>query len=93
MERDQTLSKIISDISKDHPKGLTDDDIHDIVSFQFIAVRHAISNRKFIELPRLGRFLVKEGRDKFLSPEKRFYEPHMKSSREELSQDDTEGTE
>jgi len=36
--------------------------------------------KRFIELPYFGRFYVKEGRDKYLECDKRFYEPHMKDT-------------
>ena len=45
-----------------------------------------MEQKRFIELPYFGRFHVKEGMDKFIEPEKRFYEPHMKSSNSSTSE-------
>lgn len=80
MLTDKTNSKIAQQIA-DATKGkLTDEDVINIVSFQFETVRDAMIDKRFVELPKLGRFYVKEGRDKHIEPEKRFYEPHMRSS-------------
>ena len=51
------------------------------VSWQYETIKNAMEQKRFVELPYFGRFHVKEGRDKHLDPEKRFYEPYMKSSK------------
>lgn len=71
--------KILRDIAKDMSNfNLTDEDIYSIVDFQYESIKAAMEGKRFIELPYLGRFYVKEGRDKYLESNNRFYEPHMK---------------
>ena len=79
MRTDKTNTHIIQQIA-DQELKLNEVDIFAIVDFQFKAVKKAMTAKQFVELPRLGRFYVKEGRDKYIAPEKRFYEPHMRSS-------------
>lgn len=78
MRQDKVTKDIIEKLSNDF--GLPENVIKEVVSSQFVALSDAISNRKFIQLPRLGKFIIKAGQDKYLPPERRVYEPLMKSS-------------
>lgn len=80
MDRDNVINEILNDLSTQSNGKFTEDDIAFMVDFQFEATKEAILNKRFTNLPRLGRFYVKVGRDKYIEPEKRFYEPHMRSS-------------
>jgi len=79
MRTDKTNIHIIQQIA-DAELKLNEEDVFSIIDFQFEVVSKAIASKQFVELPRLGRFYVKEGRDKHIAPHKRFYEPHMRSS-------------
>ena len=80
MITDKTNIKVLQQIATEINLDLTDEDIYSIVDFQFETIKDAMEQKRCIELPYFGRFHVKEGRDKYIEPEKRFYEPHMKSS-------------
>tara|TARA_R100000655_G_scaffold2992_6_gene11264 strand:- start:24367 stop:24615 length:249 start_codon:yes stop_codon:yes gene_type:complete len=69
---------ILKDIAKEMNLNLNDEDIYSIVDFQYESIKGAMEEKRFIELPYFGRFFVKEGRDKYLESDKRFYEPHIK---------------
>lgn len=80
MLRDGQNDKILQHLADMTPLDLDINDIHFIVDFQFKVVKDSIVEKRFVELPKLGRFYVKEGRDKHIPPEKRFYEPHVRNS-------------
>jgi len=87
MRTDKTNIHIIQQIA-DAELKLNEEDVFSIIDFQFEAVSKAIASKQFVELPRLGRFYVKEGRDKYIAPQKRFYEPHMRSSPADTNDDE-----
>lgn len=90
MVTDKTNIKILQQIAKDLKNELTDEDIYSIVDFQYETIKNAMEQKRFVELPYFGRFYVKEGRDKHIEPEKRFYEPHMRSSNSSVTEDKPE---
>lgn len=90
MQQSRKIKQLINEVVEGLDKDLTDDDIFDIVDFQFKTLNDAITNKKFIELPRIGKFMVKEGRDKYLSPEKKYYEPYLRGDNSELNQSEGE---
>jgi nucleoid DNA-binding protein len=70
-------------------RTLTNEEIFAIVDYQYVRAAQAILNKEFIELPMFGRFFVKEGRDKYIEPGKRFYEPHMTNDSQSTTYDDS----
>ena len=88
MLTDKTNVKILQQIADEIGCELTDEDIYSIVDFQYETIKNAMEQKRFVELPYFGRFYVKEGRDKHIEPEKRFYEPHMKSSNSNASEEE-----
>tara|TARA_R110002096_G_scaffold517_5_gene3038 strand:- start:4913 stop:5173 length:261 start_codon:yes stop_codon:yes gene_type:complete len=86
MITDKRNIKVLQQIATEINLNLTDEDIYSIVDFQYETIKNAMEQKRFVELPYFGRFHVKGGRDKYIEPEKRFYEPHMNSSKSSTSE-------